>query len=52
MVDNDVGSIVVVDPNKVPLGIFTERDLVKIIKKELNIDQLTAKDEMSSPIKN
>ena len=50
MGDNNIGSIVIVE-NDVPIGIFTERDLIKIVRKGLNLEELYVKEVMTSPIK-
>ncbi len=50
MADNNIGSVVVVE-NEVPVGIFTERDLVKVVRKDFNVEELLIKEVMSSPVK-
>lgn len=50
MGDNNIGSVVVVE-NDIPIGIFTERDLVKVVRKDFNVDELIVKEVMTSPIK-
>jgi len=51
MGDNNIGSVVVVDNKDIPVGIFTERDLVKVVRKDFNVEELIIKEVMSSPVK-
>ncbi|MEM0020831.1 MAG: CBS domain-containing protein [Fervidicoccaceae archaeon] len=51
MLENEVGSVVIVNEKGILLGIITERDLItKVIAKKLNPTTLKAKDIMSSPV--
>ncbi len=50
MLDYDVGSVIVTD-NKQPVGIVTERDIVrKIISRNLKPDDISIKELMSTPL--
>src|ERR1700752_1304722 len=51
MINNDVGSVVVVDASNNPMGIITERDLLKkiFVSRKLPKD-IAAKDIMTSPV--
>lgn len=50
MLDKDVGSIIITD-NGYPVGIVTERDMVKkIISKNLKPEDVSIKDIMSTPL--
>jgi CBS domain-containing protein len=50
MLDIDVGSIIITDKNA-PVGIVTERDIVKkIISKNLKPDDVSIKELMTSPL--
>ncbi len=49
MVENKVGAVLVVDDSNTPLGIFTERDNMKLsIRENLNLKELTVDDFMTS----
>lgn len=51
MLDNEIGSVVVVNEKDVLLGIITERDLiVKVIGGGKSPQELKAKDIMTSPV--
>ena len=51
MRDKDVSSLVVTDNNKKPIGILTERDLVrKICTYDINSRDVLIKDILSSPL--
>jgi len=51
MLENEVGSVVIVNEKGVLLGIITERDLItKVLKMKRNTSQLKAKDIMTSPV--
>ena len=51
MRDKDVSSLVVTDNNKKPIGILTERDLVrKICTNDINSRDVLIKDILSSPL--
>ena len=51
MRDKDVSSLVVTDNNKKPIGILTERDLVrKICAYDINSRDVLIKDILSSPL--
>lgn len=51
MAEKSISCAVIVDKKKAPLGIITERDLVKkIISKGISPDNLKAKDIMSKPV--
>ncbi|MBE0522039.1 MAG: CBS domain-containing protein [Candidatus Methanoperedenaceae archaeon] len=50
MLEFDIGSIIITDNNS-PVGIVTERDMVKkIISKNLKPDKVSLKDLMTSPL--
>ena len=51
MGDNNIGSVVIVNNKDVPIGIFTERDLVKVVRKDFNVEELVVGEVMTSPIK-
>jgi len=47
----DVGSVVIIDSAKRPVGIITERDILrKVVEPRLPIDIVTALEIMSSPL--
>lgn len=51
MVENRIGSVVIVGDRKEVLGIITERDLIeKVLAKNLDIRTLKAKDIMTKPV--
>ncbi len=51
MLENNIGSIVIVGPKKEVLGIITERDLIsKVLAKELNPRTTRAEDIMTRPV--
>ena len=51
MSDKDVSSLVVTDDNNKPVGIITERDLVrKVSVKDVNSSNILIKDILSSPL--
>jgi CBS domain-containing protein len=51
MSDKDVSSLVVTDNNNKPVGIITERDLVrKVSVKDVNSSNILIKDILSSPL--
>jgi CBS domain-containing protein len=51
MSDKDVSSLVVIDNNNKPVGIITERDLVrKVSVKDVNSSNILIKDILSSPL--
>jgi CBS domain-containing protein len=51
MSDKDVSSLVVTDNNNKPVGIITERDLVrKVSVKDVNSSNVLIKDILSSPL--
>jgi CBS domain-containing protein len=51
MSDKDVSSLVVTDNNNKPIGIITERDLVrKVSVKDVNSSNVLIKDILSSPL--
>jgi CBS domain-containing protein len=47
---NNIGSVVVVD-DEIPIGIFTERDLVKLLAREKAIENIQVDKVMTKPIK-
>jgi len=50
MLKRDVGSVIITD-NDHPVGIVTERDIVKkIVSKNLRPDEVSIKDIMSTPL--
>ncbi len=50
MLGLDVGSVIITDKN-VPIGIVTERDIVrKIVSKNLRPDEITIKELMTTPL--
>lgn len=52
MVDNNVGTLVVVDPEKWPVGILTDRDVVtRAVASDLDCHTATVGDIMSSPVR-
>lgn len=51
MEKQELGSIIVINKEKKPLGIITERDLVRrILAKNVRSNSLTAKEVMTSPL--
>jgi len=51
MIKNEVGSVIMVDSQKKPIGIITERDLLKNIYAASKFPkEIAAKDIMSSPV--
>ncbi|MEM1605946.1 MAG: CBS domain-containing protein [Fervidicoccaceae archaeon] len=51
MIQNKIGSVVVVGDKREVLGIITERDLIeKVLAKNLDVRTLRAKDIMSKPV--
>jgi PAS domain S-box-containing protein len=52
MIDRNIGSIVIVDGQEPlrPVGIITERDIVQFQAFELDLEQLSAQEVMSSPL--
>lgn len=51
MIDNKVGSVVVIGEKREVLGIITERDLIeKVLARSLDVKTLKAKDIMSRPV--
>jgi CBS domain-containing protein len=51
MDENDIGSVVVVDDEGKPLGIVTERDIMKrVVAKNILPSKFKAEDAMSSPL--
>jgi len=51
MKDRNVSSLVVVDTNRKPVGIVTERDLVrKVCINDVRTSKVTSKEVMSSPL--
>lgn len=51
MVENKIGSVVIVGEKREVLGIITERDLIeKVLAKNLDFKTLKAKDIMSRPV--
>ena len=50
MAEKDIGTLVIIDSNK-PIGIITERDLVKrVCAKDLKASEVAIKDIMSKPL--
>lgn len=47
---NNIGSVVITEES-IPIGIFTERDLVKLLARESHIDSLPVGKVMTSPVK-
>ncbi len=48
---NRIGSVIVIDKDKTPIGIITERDLVKrVCLESLNASKVLVEDIMSSPL--
>lgn len=48
---NKIGSVIVIDRDKVPIGIITERDLVKrVCLEKLNPSKMLVEELMSSPL--
>ncbi|HET6589704.1 MAG TPA: CBS domain-containing protein [Candidatus Nitrosocosmicus sp.] len=48
---NKIGSVIVIDRDKVPIGIITERDLVKrVCLEKLNPSKVLVEELMSSPL--
>lgn len=51
MLENEVGSVIIINEKGVLLGIITERDLItRVLGQKLNPSILKAKDIMSSPV--
>lgn len=51
MVENNIGSVVIVGPRREVLGIVTERDLIrKVLLKGLNPRETKAEEIMSKPV--
>ncbi|AFH42283.1 CBS domain-containing protein [Fervidicoccus fontis] len=51
MLENNIGSVVVVNEKGVLIGILTEKDLItKVIKGKLDLKDLKVKDIMSAPV--
>ncbi|MEW6604720.1 MAG: CBS domain-containing protein [Thermoproteota archaeon] len=52
MADNNIGSVVIVKSNDStnPVGIITERDIVRIVGQQVSTLQVPARDVMSKPI--
>jgi len=51
MVENAVGSIVVTDDEKKPIGIFTERDLLtRVVFKQLSPEKTPIQDVMTKEV--
>ena len=51
MAERSISCIVIIDANKKPRGIITERDLVKkVLYKNMNPDEATINSIMSSPV--
>lgn len=50
MIKNEVGSVLVVDGANAPIGIITERDLLKNFASGKSPKDIAAKDIMSSPV--
>lgn len=49
--NNRVGSVIVIDKDNNPLGIITERDLIKrVCLKNLNAEKVLVEDMVSSPL--
>ncbi len=52
MIDNKIGSVIVVDEEKNPIGIITERDIVRIMASgTLDPERTKAEDIMSQPLR-
>jgi CBS domain-containing protein len=52
MIDNGIGSVVVVDEEKRPIGIITERDIVKMLASGgFDPERTRAEDIMSQPLR-
>jgi CBS domain-containing protein len=49
MVKKNIGMIIIVDKNMNPVGVVTERDIVKSVAKEINMNEPVSK-IMSSPV--
>ncbi len=51
MVDYNIGDVVVVDKQKKPVGILTERDILKrVVIRRQNIDALKVRDVMTNKL--
>ncbi|GCD77991.1 hypothetical protein JCM31826_14730 [Thermaurantimonas aggregans] len=50
MIDNNVGSVVIIDENQRPKGIVTDKDIRRIVAKKFDPTALKASDVMSSPV--
>ena len=51
MSTHDIGSVVIVDNDKRPVGILTEKDIVKVVASEgISTHQATAREFMSKPV--
>jgi CBS domain-containing protein len=51
MEENDIGSVIVVDDKENPLGIVTERDIVKrVVSKNILPSKFKVEDAMSAPL--
>ena len=51
MMENNIGSVVIVGPKREVLGIITERDLIrKVLSKGLNPRETRAEEIMSKPV--
>ena len=52
MVDKDIGDVIVVDGKRKPVGILTERDVMKrVVVKKKNLDKLKVKEVMTKRLK-
>lgn len=49
MVEKKISMVVIVDENMNPVGVVTERDIVKSVAKEINVNEPVSK-IMSSPV--
>lgn len=49
MIEHQIGSLVVMDKNE-PVGILTERDLVRVLAEKKDAEKTNVKDTMSAPI--
>jgi len=50
MAEENIGSVVVCDPNGVYVGMVTERDIVRTVAKGVDSKKIPVKDIMSSPV--
>ena len=50
LISNDIGAIVIIREDSKPVGIITERDIVKIVRTNKDPNKTNAKDIMSSPL--